>query len=241
MKSIPRHIFLSIKKHATEEMPNECCGFVVNHAESTVIIKGENIAEDKTNNFCISPYSYLKAVKTGNIIYSYHSHTQEQHSNDFTLIDIVNSVEHRIPMILYDAPRNKFLVFSDNKVNDKYIGTPFQYNKHDCLSLVEKFYLNEFNLKLPIYERDSKTLSNNPNLMLENILSYGFVELDAQSPIKYGDVFITEGMFGPSHLMIYIGDNQILHHGYMQYSTVNQYTDAIKRNIVKITRHKSLC
>lgn len=241
MINLPSHIFKQIKKESLSNSPNECCGFLLEIDNKLSIFKCSNAADNKLHNFLISPQEYIKASNTGKIVYIYHSHPSETHDYSFSSLDKINSVGHKIPMILYNIHNDKFSIFDDNELELKYIGYPFEYNKHDCLSLVEEFYEKEFNIKLPKIDRDSKTLKETPNLMINNITYYGFNEINKEEKLKYGDILITNGKNGPSHLLIYVNNNQILHHPINSYSTICQYTNSHKDNTVKILRHQSAC
>jgi hypothetical protein len=45
----------------------------------------------------------------------------------------------------------------------------------------------------------------------------------------------------PRHLMIYLGNNQVLHNRFNSYSTVEMYYDTYKNLTSYILRHRSLC
>ncbi len=238
---LPKYILANIKRHSLSESPKESCGFVLKKNDKLICFECENMADDKFNNFLISPKEYIKACELGEISYIYHSHPSESHDYSFTSLDKINSVGHKTPMILYNVPNDKFSVFYENVLEIKYVGRFFEYNKNDCFSLVEEFYHNEFNIELIKKDRDYQTLKDNPNFIIDNISNYGFQEIDKKDKMKYGDVLITKGINGPSHLMIYINNNQVLHHPFNNYSTICQYSDYCKNNTIKVIRHKNLC
>lgn len=240
MINLSKKIYKSIKSHALHVTPEESCGLLIETKEGLITFPCENAAEDKLNNFSITPKDYIIGSNMGNIIAYYHSHTSENHSKDFTIIDKLNSVNHKLPIIMYNTIDDKFSIFDEKEVNYKYIGAKFEYNKNDCLSLVERYYNDEFNIKLPIYERNDQTIEKNPLLFIENIENYGFQELDKNIELKNGDIIITNSIKGPTHLMIYIGNNNILHHRFGSFSTVEIYNNFYKQNTHLILRHKSL-
>ena len=237
--NLSKWIFKTIKEFALESAPNECCGFLLDIDNSIHIFKCKNSAEDSLNNFLISPKEYIKASLIGKILYSYHSHPSEKHSDNFTLLDKLNSIEHKIPMIVYNITNDKFSFFEDNHINSEYIGQPFEYNKNDCLSLVERFYEKEFKIQFIKRNRDENTIKDDPKIFIRNIDNYGFQELTDKEELKYGDIIITNSAFGPTHLMIFIGNNEILHHRIHGYSTTEIYSNLYKKNTVKRIRHKN--
>lgn len=230
-----------IKDHALSVFPEECCGLLARYNDKIFIFPSINCAEDKKNNFSISPYDYLSVAKNNEIIGFYHSHTQEEHSDTASQYDKLNSIGHQLPIVIYHALKDNFSIFDKNKYEYKYIGRKFKYGTNDCLSLVEDYYLTEFNIRLPHTERNDSTIKNNPFLMIENIDNYNFSILNNDRELKNGDIIITKSIYGPTHLMIYIGNNLVLHHRYNQYSTIEPYNMFYRKNTDRIVRHNTLC
>jgi proteasome lid subunit RPN8/RPN11 len=241
MFELNKKIYESIKQHSLEMFPEECCGLLTYDNKIGISVHPcKNVADDKRNNFVISPSDYLRTAKTGNILSFYHSHTLPDHSEDFTNLDKMNSVSHKLPIILYNCPNDQFKIFNSDRIDCEYVGFKFKYNEHDCYSLVEMFYSKELKIQLPKTDRDINTMENNPYFMAENIENYGFKEVEDKKNIQYGDIIMSNSLKGPTHLMIYIDNNQILHHRYNQYSTIEQYNNLYKSNTFKIIRHKKL-
>lgn len=240
MINISKNIYLLIKRHAKQCFPAECCGLLVNSGDKYKIIPCQNISDDKLNSFIIAPKDYVLATKSGQIIAFYHSHTSKFHEKDFTILDKLNSINHKLPIIMYNFIDDQFKIFDESEIDYQYIGLKFQYNVNDCLSLVEKYYKNEFNIILPIYDRNENTIENNPYIFIENMEKYGFQEIDKNIELKNGDIIINNSLKGPTHLMIYVGNNQILHNKFNSYSTVELYNNLYKQYTYKIIRHKEL-
>lgn len=232
-------ILTQVKRISISNDPYESCGFIINNGQKNIVYEGVNIADDKVNNFAISPYSYLKATYLGKIIGVFHSHTQSGHSDNFTELDKLNIQNHKIPMLLYNLNNDTFKISNDESIS-KYVGRKFEFNRYDCLSLVEDFYRNEFNIKLPEHDRNEHTLHDLPSLILDNISNYGFVPLSPDNAMKYGDIIISKYFNTPSHLMIYIDNNQVLHHRYNHYSIIEQFSNLHKSHTHSIVRHTSL-
>ncbi len=242
MINLSKKILTQIKNHAEECNPNECCGLLIESNQEINIINCENQAEDKLNNFVLSPLSYLNSSKTGKIVAFYHSHCLDEHPNDFTLFDKLNSLNHHLPLILYYLPKNEFKVFDGNKDDKflKYIGIPFQYNTNDCLNLIEQFYKNELNIILPKIFRDKDWFEKNPKTVDDNMKKFDFTIVE--DDLKYGDIILMKklGSNDISHLAIYIGQNQMLHQKYESYSLVELYDQSHKNFTVGKIRHNQL-
>ena len=230
-------IFKQIRSHALSEYPKEACGLIIYNNQKSCVIPCRNISTEPINHFILSPIDYLKACLKGKIEWLYHSHSQPDHNENLTHLDILNSNIHHRPMILYNMVYNKFSFNQDNSLL-KYVGVPFIYNNNDCLSLVEKFYKNEFKITLPSYTRNQNTLENNPSLFLDKMDKYGFRSIN--NNIQYGDIIMTGYDKYPSHLMIYIGDNQVLHHRYNYYSNIEYLSELYKKYIINVVRHHKL-
>jgi len=242
MINITKNVYNSIKSHALKDKPFECCGLLIESGSYIGAYPCKNIAEDKLNHFALSPYDYLAADDAGGKIKAfYHSHCLPTQKNDFSLLDKFNSINHKLPLILYYVPKDEFKVFNDTELNYQYVGRKFEYGKFDCLSLVEDFYLKEFNVRLPEKDRYEGWEISNPSKILDNIRGFGFKEV-SQKDLRYGDLITIqhEKTKLPSHLLIYLEDNQILHHRYKGYSTVENYNEIYKSKTYNVLRHKDV-
>ena len=232
MLQINRHIFNQIKQHALEVPNEECCGLILNNC----ILKANNVSANKNNSFMIHPKDYLRAEKISEIVGFYHSHSEG--SDEFSELDIKHSNHNKLPLVMYHVPTDKFKIhdnFDDNYSKyQKYLGIKFGYNNADCLTLVEEFYTNEFQINLPKITRNQNWFIDTPNILEENIENFGFLKINERP--KFGDVFVS-----PRHLMIYIGRNQILHNMLNSYSHIALYDHKYKKVTKWIARHKLLC
>lgn len=228
-----------MKNHALSEQPNECCGLIVEKNNHLYVFPCENIANNTIFHFKISYKDFLKAADTGEIKAYYHSHSSPECLEDFSMFDKIVSSAHKYPLILYLVKSDTFKIFDGNFEN-KYIGIPFKWRENDCLSLVRKFYKEEFNIELKDTNRDKNWYSENPNKITDNVNLFDFKEVNN---LKYGDVIAIKGniKMAPSHLMIYLKNDQILHQRINTYSTIEIYDDFLKKITSNIFRHKTLC
>ena len=120
----------------------------------------------------------------------------------------------------------------------KYIGRAFELGTSDCYSLIQDFYKNEYNIILNNYIRNDNVFKLNPDIVRENYIKEGFVE------IQYKDLQIGDGIvFGLTktspHIGIFIGNNLFLHFPSEKYSTAQFITDSWKKQIIFCARHKN--
>ena len=198
----------------------------------------KNIAADKTKDFEISPVDYLLATTRGKIIAYYHSHCLESQPDKLTPFDLLISTENNLPIILYHVPSDSFKVGGELEYSE-YIGRKFNFDTSDCLSLVEEFYDKEFNIKIEHVTRDENWFKTDPHKIKNSANKYGFFEVDKNSP-RFGDLLVIEYTHTfPSHFMIYLGDDEILHHRAGGYSTIEKYNDTLKELTAMCLRHKT--
>jgi proteasome lid subunit RPN8/RPN11 len=232
-----KEIFNDIKEHAIADCPMECCGLVVDTGKELKIVKSNNLSKDPLNSFEVCAKKYLAASELGEIVSYYHSHCSASHHDDLTDLDIFVSNGHGLNAILYHVPSDSFK-FSNGK-QLKYIGRPFEYDKQDCLSLVEDFYKNEFNIHLPHADRDENWYVGNENRIQDDFSKYGFYEVN-KDKIRHGDLLVVKYPHRRfmSHFMIYLGNDEILHHRYGAYSNIEKYSDAMKSLTKLCLRYK---
>ncbi len=242
MLNLNKKIYNRIKSHALSEKPYECCGLLVEKDNELSVFPCSNIAGDKNFNFRISYIDYLKANKIGKIKAYYHSHANEQCENDFTELDKLVSYSHNCPLLLYLLNKDEFKFF-DGKPS-QYIGRKFEWNTQDCLSLVNDFYLNEYeiNLNLSKESRGNNWFLENGYRIDESFSKFNFVEVDSET-LQDGDLIGIHYKNGEpvSHLGIYLKENQILHQRTNSYSTVEIYSELYKKLTHYVLRHKDLC
>ena len=140
------YIKSEIKKHSLSDIENECCGLVVFSSKDKVniVFPCENKAKQRDSRFSICPKDYLKASSLGKIIAMYHSHPK-QALDGFSELDKIQSSGHRLPSILYNIERDKFLLFEPEEYQDPYVGRAFRIGTQDCFTLLTDYYKNELN------------------------------------------------------------------------------------------------
>lgn len=235
-----------IKNIALKKTQEEICGFVYfsNNNYKFDIFPCKNRAQDKKNNFTISPQDYLSCSNLGKIVACYHSHVND--SIEFSEIDKNNSNAYNIHYILYNIKKDYFNFYTPNTENNSYIGRPFLLGKSDCFTLMKEYALKEENVSIEfpkelIYPRN---LSDIKDLYENNFKNQGFLKLDKSTKLEKSDgimmIFPAVSDKFATHASVYIGDGLILHQPFNSFSCVNIYDNFFKKHTSYILRYKEL-
>tara|TARA_Y100000593_G_scaffold95106_1_gene199794 strand:+ start:10815 stop:11552 length:738 start_codon:yes stop_codon:yes gene_type:complete len=234
-----------IKNHAIEELPNECCGLLLEKepTHELKILKCENNSINKKSRFSISAKDYLEASKEGTILAFYHSHNSE--NDHFSEYDKAQSEGHKLKCIMYCLNKNSFHEYVPNNFKPSYMGKDFELGKNDCFTLIRDFYKNEYDIEIKNYHRDHKWPIENPDYYEANYEAEGFVKIfdgpiNDTSKLKRGDLILMKpfGKKNPSHGAIYMDKDLILHHQVNCYSRIENYNNSFKQRTVLTARHK---
>lgn len=232
-----------IKQEAAKAFPKECCGFIYLDRASYKfdVFPCKNVAEQKNNNFTISPNDYLRCSYLGQIIACYHSHSND--NTEFSEIDKDNSNKYSMHYILYNVKKDLFNFYTPNSEKNPYIGRPFILGVSDCFTLVQDYARKERNINLQfpknsLYPKDLKEIGS---LYEENFLANGFVKLDKDTELKKHDglmmIFPAISEKYPTHAAVYIGNGMILHQPFNSFSCVNIYDNFYKKHTSYVLRY----
>jgi proteasome lid subunit RPN8/RPN11 len=221
-----------IKKEALKSVPDECCGLIVDISGSLIVHPCRNISYNKTVHAVLNPMDYVHAAKSGEIVGYYHSHE----SKGVSFLDNLTAFNHDVYSIVYSWGSDKFYVIEPKL--EEYLNVDFKIGENDCLELVKKYYKNRKNIDISSYNRDENWSKQNPNMILENYQKEGFISIDLKD-IKEDDIILFNIDNIPSHLAIYVGNDFLLHHPRNNKSVISELTEALKRRICLILRHKN--
>lgn len=228
----------SIKKHALEAYPNECCGLIVNG----VYHPCTNAAEDPLNDFKIPKNEYLSLYNQGVVEAVIHSHTHSLHrpENEHQIDprtpsknDMVSQKNTAIPwgIVSTEGETVTPIVWLGDSLNNPLIGRKFIHGINDCYSLIRDYYNQKFNIVLPDYPRDYLWWEGAGNLYVDNFANAGFETIEWQE-MQPGDVLLINILAKvPNHAAIYCGEDKILHH----YETRLSGTDSLRKWRSRIT------
>jgi proteasome lid subunit RPN8/RPN11 len=236
----------SIKDLSIKKTPQEICGFIYfderEYKFDTYHCK--NRAENKKNNFIISPQDYLNCQKLGKIVACYHSHCDDH--LEFSEMDKNNSNLYRINYILYNTKHDYFNFYSPGTSNNPYIGRPFLLGRSDCFTLMKEYALKEekINIEFPKDLAYPKHLEDIKDLYENNFKKQGFLKLDKFTKLEKSDgimmKFASVSDEFPTHAAVYIGNGLILHQPFNSFSCVNIYDNFFKKHTDYVLRYKEL-
>lgn len=232
-----------IKEEAKKAFPKECCGFIYLDKTSYKfdVFPCKNVAEQKNNNFTISPNDYLRCSYLGQIIACYHSHSND--NTEFSEIDKDNSNKYEMHYILYNVKQDIFNFYTPNSEKNPYIGRPFILGVSDCFTLVQDYAKKERNINLQfprnvLYPKDLKEIGA---LYEENFIANGFIKLTKDVELKKDDglmmIFPAISEKYPTHAAVYIGNGMILHQPFNSFSCVNIYDNFYKKHTSYVLRY----
>lgn len=225
-----------IKEYSLGVAPNESCGLLFQNNGKIDFFPCKNISKDKNKFFSLDPYDYLKVSRLGDIIGLVHSQQSGQPSE----LDLLISKVHNIKSYIYSLDYDKFIECGNSKL-ERYIGRPFEYGVNDCFSIVRDYYKNEYDIFINDYKRKEGWFEENPTIILDNFKKEGFIKVDVKN-LNKGDLLLSNYKENdrPRHFMIYLGQNEILHHPRGRLSVIESLKDSQIRRISLVLRHKDI-
>jgi len=232
-----------IKEHALSEMPNECCGLLVQTDKGLISYPCQNVAEEPARFFKIKGPDYLKAANEGEIVGYYHSHPVDAPISD---MDKEIAFGHRFPCVLYNVPKDQFFEFN---LDENLPESSFELGKEDCLTFVED-YFQKLGIQLPSFVRDidPHLFQNNADFFInrkyvEACEKIGLMRILEGPPeleeLKQHDILL---FFRPEplavHLAIYNGDGTISHRGRDFAPRISSLKHLIKQ-VTEVFRHRT--
>lgn len=215
------------KKYAEDCYPNEACAIIVN---DKVIFK-DNISENPTNEFKMSPLNVSEIVNLQCVLHSHcddkffapsKSDMQSQIQNNCTwgMININNGVADK-----------QFVFFGNGVAIPPLLSRPFRSGpsgsdgKGDCYALIKDWYKLEKQIDIPEFPRDAFYWEHGENLYMENFEKAGFYRI-SKNEIQPGDCFLGSIRSKViNHGGVYLGNGKILHQLFNYLSS----TDIINR------------
>lgn len=123
---------------------------------------------------------------------------------------------------------------------EQFEGKPFKLGTQDCFSLVQDFFKHFFSIEMPDIARPNDWEPAKDNLIDKHYALTGFEKLDVDEnwPPRPADVLVTTvGGSVPNHLVVYLGQNEILHHKAYALSSRETMRPVWKRYTSYILRH----
>lgn len=245
-------VYKAICGFAQQHYPNEACGFIVKKGKRSVVIDCENRSPNPLERFEIDQLDWANAADEGEVIASWHSHTNG--INTPSASDIAGMEVCGLPYVIVgicDPEDNGQFCFSPASVTTPtgdvmaYTGRPYVFGLLDCYTLAVDYYRKEFGIVLDRMEhtRIEDFWEKGHNFFEEGFKKVGFEQMLNGEPAKVGDAFLLQvGSNFSNHVAIYIGDDKILHHCTGRLSTTDIYGGGFwQKHTAFHLRHKSLC
>lgn len=210
--------------HAVEVYPQECCGVVLAVGRKKEYVRIDNVAEDPTMGFRMDEMQLLAAEERGTVVTIVHSHpgASSAPSNH----DKSQCENSKLPWCILGVstdpatPDEPPVVTSNTIITPvgyemPYTGREFVFGVTDCYTLVQDFYLREFNIVLPSGNgRTDKFWERGENLYMDNFEEAGFSRI--ATPTQKGDVILMAIRSDiVNHAGIWLGEqDHMLHHPY---------------------------
>lgn len=236
-----------IQKHGASSYPSEACGVVVKRGKKSVVVPCKNVSETPRTHFVMDLNDYSAAADTGEIIGIWHTHVDlPSRPSDADRAGCENS---ELPWFIIGVRKGKDdFVFEDmqtiepNGFEMPYLERPYAFGVFDCWSLARDFYRREYGIKLGDYPRIERFWAKGNNFFGDpiNWEREGMVRLIDQNP-KEGDLFLiqSDSTGNPNHIVIYIGNDMILHHCVGRLSTRDIYGGYWQKHTVTHLRHRT--
>ena len=103
------------------------------------------------------------------------------------------------------------------------LGKKYKADIQDCYTLLQEYYLYEFDMKLPDVHRGIKDIRNGDALYLDNFADFGFHEVPISEIKKHDAILFTFFSGTPDHAGIYIGEQMFVHHPIHSMSKIELY------------------
>ena len=119
-------------------------------------------------------------------------------------------------------------------------GKAFDLGTQDCFGVVIGFFKLNFDIDIPNFARPNDWNPAKDNLIDKLYKQAGFEKLDVDEnwPPRPADILVcTVGGSVPNHLVVYLGQNEILHHKDGMFSGKETMRPAWKRYTSYILRH----
>lgn len=200
--------------------PEEGCGFLLRNGNFVGV---ENISDDPENCFEIDPLDWMGVDATAVV----HSHPNG--SQFLSTADRENQIETGLAW---------WVVANDEVYRYRCApllrGRKFNYGQADCYTLMRDAY-HLSGIDLPDFPRSTLEDDKDNKMFLENLGQIGFSQV---KEIQEGDVLLLDYGHGPSHVAVYIGNNQVIHHEIGRLSRRDELDGYMYERINSIWRHK---
>lgn len=221
--------------HAESERPREACGLVVKCGSRHRLIRARNLHEDPNQGFRLDPEAWLEVGESEAVIGIYHSHTKG--SPDPSMPDLVSCEASRLPWHIVSVPDGEYRYVEPKGFEAPYTERPYAMGVLDCYTVMRDWYMREWNLELPDFDR--KPFVDGENMYETNYGPCGFVRQFDQR-FQAGDMLLFQvGRSTLPHAAVCVSEKHILHHPQGRLSLIESVDGFWNRFMTHHLRHKS--
>lgn len=228
----------TIRAHAEQELPRECCGLVSVVKGKEVYTPCPNIATGN-DHFVIDPQAYAEVEEAGTILYIVHSHCYIPAVPSQS--DLVGCELTGLPWLIYSVPTHQTCLFEPTGYKAPLEGREFNHGTLDCYSLIRDYYQERLAVTIPDYPRDVEWWLHGGNLYLEHFAAAGFVSVSKETMRTHDVVLMQIASPVPNHAGVYVGDGLVLQHLANRLSSKDVYGGWFAKLTTHVLRHNSLC
>ena len=227
MLEMTKSVRAAILAHAAKEAPQECCGLIVQAGGEQLYCPCGNVAADPSARFEIAPLDWIEVSEQGVVCAVVHSHPQGEPW--LSGADRQMQVANGLPWVL--AVSGSLKVFAPVP---HLRGRVFEYGRFDCYSLLADAY-HLAGIDLPPVQRGDIDDDAAQGRFLALAEKAGFARVRDLQP---GDVVLTEFDGLASHVLLYLGNGEMLHHAFGQLSRRDGYGPYWHRHTHSVWRHR---
>lgn len=199
-----------VKAHALSEPHRECCGLILCTNGDFSVKRCVNESPSPTDTWIIDTRTVLDARKSGTLHSCYHSHVKE--SSEPSEADKRMSEDNLLPFLIYSLAADSFSLYEPQGYQPPLEGRRFALNIHDCVSLVEDYYHQEFGIELGYRIRSLRDMNDGISVTEVGELCRQCKLRRVYDP-KPGDILLIDidGIGKVNHAAIYLDDQTFLH------------------------------
>ena len=228
-----------ILKHASRQLPRECCGLLAVYNGKQRYYPCNNLA---TNNdtFIMDVVDFAAVEDEATVLAIVHSHTVGNCQP--SMADLQSCEKSGLPWIIVNPNTEQFYQFEPSGYVAPIVGRPYVYKLFDCYTLIRDWYKQNFGLELKIeYEAPPFDVwVNNPifDIKLPQLIAnHGFREVSVTDAIR-GDLLLFSCVRqSTDHLGIYLGEQRFVHHSVNRLSSVDLYGGYWLKQTNKVMRY----
>ena len=197
-----------ILEYLSSKYPEEGCGIIQNKQGKLRWIPCKNVAEDPTVSFMISPEEYVKASISGDIHAIVHSHVNGKCKA--SSVDKDQSDYLQVPYHIYTIPELEKCIYTPKYKKTPLLGRVYDFGTTDCWTLVRDYYIENFNIKLPMIKFEKDFYHKGINYFEDLINPWGGEIV--KTPQKGDIIYFQIDNDIPNHCGIYLDEDKFIHH-----------------------------